>query len=111
MPRLGVFFILKVIEHAKKDPIKNNMGRAYKILADSFYSGDGIDCSKSLALYYYKKSAKQNYAPAFFNIAAIYKECYDKQKAKFWIKKYIKIPGADLKKEALNFLKSLECIN
>jgi hypothetical protein len=110
-PRLGNFFILKVIEYGKQKSNKKITAQAYKSLGDSFYSGDGIPQSQDLALYYYKESAKQNYPPAFFNIAAIYKEQRNYKQAKFWIKKYIKTPGADLKKQAQDFLKTLEIIN
>lgn len=115
-PRLGIFFILKIIEYADQKLGNQELNqkisaKAYKALADSFYSGDGVDQSYDLALHYYKKSAKKKYPPAFFNIAAIYKEQGHYKKAKIWIKKYIKLPDAHLKKQAMAFLQSLKIVN
>lgn len=107
-PKLANFFILKALEYQTKNNSKILLGAAYKFLADSFYSGDGIAQSHMLALDYYKKSAQLNYAPAFFNCAAIYKEMGHIKKSSYWIKKYLKHPKSELKNEALLFLKNLK---
>ena len=111
LPKLGNFYLLKTIEHAQKNKNKDTLGKSYKFLADSFYSGDGIDQSENLALHYYKLSARYKYPPAYFNLAVIFKSKKEYKQAIYYINQYIQHPSAELKKEAQTFKQSLELIN
>ena len=111
LPKLGNFYLLKAIKHAQINKKNKTLGKSYKFLADSFYSGDGIDQSESLAIHYYKLSAKHKYSPAYFNLAVIFKSKKQYKQAIYYINQYIQHPNAELKNEAQTFKKSLELIN
>ncbi|MBP9752417.1 MAG: hypothetical protein KBD31_01220 [Proteobacteria bacterium] len=94
---LANYYFLKAIEVAKQAGDVETQKKAFKAIADSFYSGDGIDLITLRALDYYLASSKLNYLPAMFNVAVVYKEVGCCQKAIYWMKKYCSFKEAELK--------------
>lgn len=101
--RLANFYLEKTIEVTNDKYLKS---LAYKSLADSFYSGDGIDESLSLAQYYYKKAAQLNLASAMFNLSVVYSELKQMKKARYWMQKYLLHKNAELKERAIALMES-----
>lgn len=70
---------------------KLNYPRAMCALADSYYSGDGIQKDLKKAIFWYKKAAQHNYPPSFFHLGEIYLKGVvvkkSKKKAKFYFEK------------------------
>lgn len=98
--RLANFYVSKIIYDIPRCQDKKILAIAHKILADSFYSGDGIDQLPLMALHHYRQSARLGYPPGQFNAAIVYHEIGDIKKALYWMRQYQKNKNAPLRDHA-----------
>jgi len=67
-----------------------NLGhaRAQNDLGSLYFNGQGVEQDPNTALYWYRLSAEQDYAPALLNIARVYESLGERRIAKRWFKAY-----------------------
>jgi TPR repeat protein len=59
-------------------------------LADSYYSGDGIEKNVFKAFFWYQKAAAKNFAPAYFHLGVLYRDGIGVKKSTVKARHYFK---------------------